>query len=1256
MPSLSHLVVIPCPNGIKSANTARVSVVLVPRLRVNGTLADYPDFADWGAQVANLKFRLYDGNTPVASPVTVTSVTVDPAVWQAVFGKTPTQLQNVNVNAAAFVDRTQTSLTSMNAAGAFSGMSTIMRAIAALGPLGAQKSSIVNTGINVSGLADDYENFAGTIGNGATPTYNDPDFHEVLRQIGAHPHLMRQLGLVFDLEFGLPATPPAEIQVRTNWPGFGSNQVDFEDHRQIPLRMEVDSNFEPLSALPAYRTGRWLALGSSKYAVSNGNIVDTGQALSSLRRRLDGLEATAPVSVPATDETGLTVSHTEVVTMLESTFDRQRQLEDDIDRWIQNTPPTVQPPRIRGEDATVGTRWDVMDVAKNVYRSLHERRPTGSYEFPRSPALNVTAPRDEGWSTLAISTDGTFTPAPKASSVVYSDTVPKVELSDNTQWRVDSSVVRWSGWSLSTPKPGRILDPSGAAQDRAPRSPQVGDPAQIGVEYEVVPGTLERLRFNHSYRFRARCVDLAGNSLPLTASAPATAVSPSVIFGRTAPIPEPSVVRRSSRPDPGVGDLPETMVIKSELTQTNSAVAGSDRMLFVPRINQLRLEHHGLPRADGIDVADYAFLADRDARTLPGQLLADPETGEPVAGAAVIGNIVTPGRYRQKALYLADPAARRIAFHRLPRGSATTPILVDVGTWPDPESVVLELKAGAAAPRVTTAAKRVTVQLPKGTIATCQVSCAVDPTLLSHFAWWQALSAADRNRLRRFFLNGQVELVSTRRTITLVHAVRVPLAAPSLGGFSGARTTEGQTTVLLDGAVALHRPSSERLVVRGKWDGPDFDTPVIAMRQSGVVLDRFVSTTGSAARETLTEVPLELGSTRRMKVTLDAEVFCRFSSYFTERREWTATKGSSFVADARGMSSTAVVVSNPGSGEVFTEGVDYSVDRTAGTVTPLETGAINNATLTRIEYIPLPVSRPSAQARRGRSVTFVVPSSARPPVPKVSHVLPAFSRRVKNTPTKITVTHDGRVLRAFLERPWNESGAGELLGVATDLPGVAATALSLTRWGRDPLNVGAGARVRPGPTSFQKAVATVANIDGRFGVAGHRPVLDTQRNLWLADIQVNAAFGYRPFVQLHLCRYQPDSLAGLHVSDTVSTETLRLGAQRVVTFTKKPGRQVEVKLVGPDRVNTVTVRLQQVDPTINDPDLRWVDVGAPVTLTRTGSTSLATHTGAISAPAAAVPRRLVVEDSEPVSREQGGVLVGSLDVAYREVVQLPTAW
>ena len=64
----------------------------------------------------------------------------------------------------------------------------------------------------------------------------------------------------------------------------------------------------------------------------------------------------------------------------------------------------------------------------------------------------------------------------------------------------------------------------------------------LQVDYAAAPGTLPTLRFGHTYRFRARAVDLAGNSVPFTKSGPFTWATPEVTYRRFEPVPSPVLV------------------------------------------------------------------------------------------------------------------------------------------------------------------------------------------------------------------------------------------------------------------------------------------------------------------------------------------------------------------------------------------------------------------------------------------------------------------------------------------------------------------------------------------------------------------------------------------------------------------------------------------------------------------------------------------------------------------------------------------
>src|SRR5262249_8594833 len=75
------------PKAVVGANTVRLSVHVAPRLEPNAdtTLADFPDFADWGN--ANLTFGVsFAGQTPLKPATVVTDPAKNTARWGQVFG------------------------------------------------------------------------------------------------------------------------------------------------------------------------------------------------------------------------------------------------------------------------------------------------------------------------------------------------------------------------------------------------------------------------------------------------------------------------------------------------------------------------------------------------------------------------------------------------------------------------------------------------------------------------------------------------------------------------------------------------------------------------------------------------------------------------------------------------------------------------------------------------------------------------------------------------------------------------------------------------------------------------------------------------------------------------------------------------------------------------------------------------------------------------------------------------------------------
>jgi len=1248
-----HLVITPLPNG-RSGNTLTLSVHLSPRLRGKGTLADYSDFADWPT--------FANGATPLAfQPVinnkvrpgvtaTIVSAPPDPQVWQAVFGDPPA---TVPVEPFRFRDRSDLDLRAIDSGELSQRLMALLRSLSSRGAAEVSKAEVLAAaGPLFESLLPQAQEFMAEVGNGEDPGAPSTEFHDQLGPLAAHPFLMRALGLVYDLEVTLPAGvgPINQIAVRSNW----WQKAGISEHDEVPMRVAVDADFKARVDEPRYRVSDWLALGEPTYAVGQLDLLNAVHQMGQLADDLAAAELESPVEVPALLESGLSVICGDLGDLVKQRLARGRLVEDGIDAWIGGV-PQARPPLLFAEDVTLGYRCDIEDDVLPGVRSLHDRRVRNGYGFPRDKTLALRPPADEGWGSVGLFTDGAEDVRPASTNVSYSQegepVAKKIEELDQTAWRLDDHVFTWGGWSLSTPRVGNSTTGSGAVKAPEANVPLPTSPTQLVVNYAHVNGTLPKLRYGRTYTLRARCVDLAGNGPALGDSPPPGGTAPPTQFGRLAPLTGPLPLRRVSRPDPGVGDLPDVIVIRSDLLQADEDTPPADRLLFPPRISQGRVERHDLP-AGGNDPASYALIAERDARSLTDQTLIDPETGELVAGAAIVDGQVTEGPTQPAVAYLTDPAAGRAALIGLPGGDPAVPVLAPYGPWPDAEAAQLELRAGEGAPRVAAAERRVRVLLPKGTVVTAELSSAPEPGMLEHMAFGQGLAPDDTVAA----LRGLNHAISPRRTITLVHAVRQPLEAPLFGPMEAERDQEGQTDIVIEGTLGVHRGTTEHVVLRSRWTDPidPLHRPPAERLTKRVVCDvplALESEDGTA--EELAPTSLELGDTKRRTVELVAEGFCRFSRYFTERLDLVAdAPGRSLQLHPEGVVPTSVTLARQDGTATFVRGIHFTVTR-EGDLSILDDAAIPPGTACRVEFIPRPVSRLSLEADSGQTVSFDVPSSSAPALPAIAAAVPAFARQVTETETSVTVDHDGRVVRLHLDRPWYSSGAGELLGVAVDSPGTPDPVL--TRWGRDPLTDGNGALPVVTAAAFPAATEVGVAVDGRFDVAGHEVVFDTKRRLWTSDLAVAADAGYRPFVRLTVCRYQPLSVEGQHLSGTVELEPLRLGAARRVEVTQQPGGRARVVLSGPDAVNQVSVVVQEADPAIADPDLRWLDVATTV-LTRSGTTAAAVHDGLVDLPATGNDRRLVIEDAEPVTVESAGTLVDSTVVAYREVVPVPAGW
>jgi hypothetical protein len=304
----------------------------------------------------------------------------------------------------------------------------------------------------------------------------------------------------------------------------------------------------------------------------------------------------------------------------------------------------------------------------------------------------------------------------------------------------------------------------------------------------------------------------------------------------------------------------------------------------------------------------------------------------------------------------------------------------------------------------------------------------------------------------------------------------------------------------------------------------------------------------------------------------------------------------------------------------------------------------------------------------------LVPNAKVPAALLVHSLIPAFARDVRVTPTMVRVTNNGQVVRCYLERPWYDTGAGEQLGVVIDaIPPLAGAVPTFTRYGRDAILATGGPET---PTTDHFARGTAALVDG-VAVVGHDVAFDGERKQWFTDIEVDADLGYRSFVRFSLARYQPEAIAGAHISEIADQEPMLLGVTRTVTVRKTlTGIRVSVK--GPEhegrtiggagpQYNEVAVQIERFVPEIEDPDLGWeadIELGSFPTIRRRGANATRT-TWSVSIPfttltqlangfaiRAAITEHEPFARGEPVGTEFRPVLVETLDIPS-EWVPLP---
>ncbi|MGO9962519.1 MAG: hypothetical protein ACLPUG_03690 [Acidimicrobiales bacterium] len=1314
-----------CPHGKAADGKLRVSVHVGPQLFPTGnkvsTLAEFSDWRDWPATKVRFKVRVgahaYDADIVSAVPSL--------PLWQALFGSStpvdpyeyssPTSSPLYSYPAAfvgQFFQRTYAALANTDPVGGWPPFQ-LLTSEESFGALPLDSRELYDRIDTVKAM---FPKGGGPIppGKGPVPssdltqaylflqplttpaphqTYEETpppavpqfDFHQGVSLLGRHPALLRLFGLVYELELAPPGGLSGNVAVSVvpSWkPKLGGSPLT-ENVKPVTVT-------DATEWIPAHRpTDPDIDAGYLRFSDPDYGVVEMdldGATLKAFNfvqgiQHANTVMATADTpshyAVPSLRSAGLAVAKTGKALSLYQNW----QNNNAFNAAIEATPPGVV--KLYFEDLAQGYRVDVWSKARGRWFQLCARTGAknpglGGYGIGSQPTVVPVPDGDEGWVEPATTQSATSGGAPNPP--VY----------------VPEYLMRWSGWSLVGARPGKHLSdvPSDGLEPDAANPANGNIPLEI--DYAATPGTLPALRFGGTYRFRARAVDLAGNSVPFTKSGAFTWSTPEVTYRRFEPVPSPVLVPTAPRTP---GEHVENLVIRSnyDIPDDDPSIVACERHIAPASTGEDMAETHGV--LDGLDghpdPSSYTLIADRDGLTYKSVSVRDLYGGmidtQPLNGKNEWvyyppGATSTPFAVP----YLPDVLSRGVSLYNLPgKKDAFVRVPFDsVGAWPNRRAVRLVVSAGSAAPQLPAVQDLdgvIGVKAPKASMTPVLISSYIAPSDLAVMALWQWIVDAGKATpaLEALILDRLHYMFTPYRELVIVHAVRQPLTPPIIEKLFVTRPY-GATYALLSGAARADVASTVRVDVIAAWADPydDGTSPggaVLLDKTSRV--DEIPLTLGQSDFLLLDKIRHDFGDTQHHEVFYSAIATTRFLEYFTEIVTETLSAQEAVVCSPAGFAPGTVDVRAAGdSATIYRSGVDFAEDDKAGSIARIPSGSIPDNASVDVQFVAPPVIRSSLEKLAKPPTKFgyllSIPSTARPPAPDVRYLVPAWNWVNVSSATSPSSSRVGNVLRVYLGRPWFKSGIGELLGVvvASPPPGaVLPTGLQpfVSGFGSDPVFVtGAVGSAQVDDFGLATHKGTGLLLEEQTGlvpwvdVAGHEVGWDKDRRLWYADISIGAGESYFPFVKLALVRYQPGSLPGIELSRVVQADFIQLTPNRSMGLTYPSPVEVEVKVVGPgylatsssDSPDTMRAYLQLKTVETSDPDLKWItDPAQPdgtlLTVTSSGDTNTVwAGTVTLPKPRGTVPYRILVAEFE----EHLVVRTGNLGakVTYLDAIEI----
>ncbi len=823
--------------------------------------------------------------------------------------------------------------------------------------------------------------------------------------------------------------------------------------------------------------------------------------------------------------------------------------------------------------------------------------------------------------------------------------------------KLHEGVFTWSGWSLSAPMPGLTIDP-----EDQPKSLDNQAPDGIGLEanFEAHPGSLPSLRFGRDYRLRARIVDLAGNSLPFTEDeigTPNTASNPERYL-RFEPVEAPALALIKDGPpvtEPGPGESMSIVAIRSynatEADNSIPAAEQADRLALPNNIKQSQIIQHSMLDTGGkLDPASFQLLSTRDGVLEAVDFMTPGPT--PASPLVPVTYAVLPET--SGLPYLADPFAEAAVarIFDLPGqdpNDLIPALFVDAASpWPDalPFKIHIFEQDGATA-GYDAGTRTLNVPLPKAEVAKLRLSCLLPAGALEQMGLWEWATAG--------------------LTPDQVDTLRARIERGQHWMFTPWRTL----TLVHAVQKPLVTPDVSLLTVsrqaNATWARPTFRTPIHA--KSTLKLDLLGQWNEPQDRPAA-------GSPRNLAM----------AGHAFERRI-RRTEAESGILSVQGRHEF---------GDTRYRRITYHAEAT-----------------TRFrEYMPEAIKAvPDNAAIKVVSdeQTVWAANAAQPPAPEVLYVVPTFGwSRDKIGRGGRTSWRGGGGLRVYLDRPWYTSGWGEMLGVVLPPENASTTAIDgaykpfVTQWGTDPIWGGATIKtaaprpnrfplrvadrddlgpyrpdfmppeeleLRPGPfPTSQLPHPDAAQGNLHLDVVPHEVGYDADRDLYFCDIVIRPGTVYYPFVRLALARYHPVSVYRMNLSQIVLAEFMQLTPDRSVVVTPDR-RNPLVRKIGVfghrysqstgsrenstvARQTVIEVTLEKMNETIGT-DLGWQKV-ADIRPTRDrGTLSLVTETGRRKPTATAIKRAKVDGERLVAKGDFKAVL---RDPVIFDVIRPPSIW